>query len=152
MDGNYPRLESAEFEDWGASRIGGKFDVDPRTFIYGADPVALNEILGAIYRGLGLVEEALERRLSAVGKRRVRELGRESDWRQVRRRPANAPLRRRPGRLSRNPPRDSSRARNRRRNAGATETDLSGDWARRFVSLAVVRFVLKPSPASSKSV
>ncbi len=60
MDGNYPRLESVEFEDWGASRIGGEFDVDPRTLLYGGDRDALNEILGAIYRGLGLVEEAMD--------------------------------------------------------------------------------------------
>ena len=62
MDGNYPWLESVEFEDWGASRIGGNFDGDERTFIYGADPVALREIVDTIRRGLGLVEEALERR------------------------------------------------------------------------------------------
>ena len=62
MDGNYPRLESAEFEDWGASRIGGKFDVDPRTLLYGGDRDALREIVDTIRRGLGLVEEALERR------------------------------------------------------------------------------------------
>ena len=59
MDGNYPRLESVEFEGWGASRIDGNFGGDPRTLLYGGDPDALNEILGAIYRGLGLVEEAM---------------------------------------------------------------------------------------------
>ncbi|MBQ6828240.1 MAG: hypothetical protein IJO46_09540, partial [Thermoguttaceae bacterium] len=48
-----------EFEDWGASRICGKLDVDQRTFIYGAAPDALNEILKTIRRGLELVEEAL---------------------------------------------------------------------------------------------
>jgi hypothetical protein len=90
MGDNILRLESVEFEDWGASRICGKFDGVPRTFLYGDDSDALCEILRAIRRGLGLVEEALERRLSAVGKRRVRGLERESDWRQVRRRPANA--------------------------------------------------------------
>ncbi|MBQ9801402.1 MAG: hypothetical protein IJO40_15895 [Thermoguttaceae bacterium] len=79
MGDNILRLESVEFENWGASRISGKFDVDQRTFIYGGDRDALREILRAIRRGLGLVEEALERRLSAVGKRRVRGLERESD-------------------------------------------------------------------------
>ena len=79
MGDNILRLESVEFEDWGASRICGKLDVDQRTFIYGADPFALNEILKTLRRGLGLVEEALERRLSAVGKRRVRGVERESD-------------------------------------------------------------------------
>ncbi|MBP3529642.1 MAG: hypothetical protein J6K25_00470 [Thermoguttaceae bacterium] len=58
MGDNILRLESVEFEDWGASRISGKFDVDQRTFIYGADSVALNEILKTLRRGLGLVEEA----------------------------------------------------------------------------------------------
>jgi hypothetical protein len=62
MDDNILRLESVEFEDWGASRIDGKFDVDQRTFIYGGNPGALREILRAIRRGLGIVEEALERR------------------------------------------------------------------------------------------
>ncbi len=62
MDGNYPRLESVEFEDWGASRIGGKFDVDPRTLLYVGAPDAFREILRAIRRGLGIVEETLERR------------------------------------------------------------------------------------------
>lgn len=66
MGGNYLRLESVEFEDWGASRICGKFDVDQRTFIYGADPVALREIVDTIRRGLGLVEEALERREASL--------------------------------------------------------------------------------------
>ena len=66
MDGNYPRLESVEFEDWGASRIDGKFDGDERTFIYGADPVALREIVDTIRRGLGLVKEALTQRSSPV--------------------------------------------------------------------------------------
>jgi len=62
MGGNYPRLESVEFEDWGASRIGGNFDGVPRTLLYGGDPDAFREILRAIRRGLGLVEEKLERR------------------------------------------------------------------------------------------
>lgn len=66
MGGNYLQLESVEFEDWGARRIDGKFDVDQRTFIYGADPVALREILDAIRRGLGIVEEALERRETSL--------------------------------------------------------------------------------------
>ena len=66
MGGNYLRLESVEFEDWGARRISGKFDVDQRTLIYGADPVALREILDAIRRGLGIVEEALERRETSL--------------------------------------------------------------------------------------
>ena len=79
MDDNMLRLESVEFEDWGASRIDGKFDVDPRTLLYDGNPGALREILRALRRGLGLVEEALERRLSAVGKRRVRGVERESD-------------------------------------------------------------------------
>ena len=61
-DGVYPRLASVEFEDWGASRIGGKFDVDPRTLLYVGAPDAFREILRAIRRGLGIVEEALERR------------------------------------------------------------------------------------------
>ena len=51
MGDNILRLESVEFEDWGASRIGGNFGGDPRTFIYGADSVALNEIVDAIRRG-----------------------------------------------------------------------------------------------------
>ena len=79
MGDNILRLESVEFENWGASRIDGKFDVDPRTLLYVGDRDALREILSAIRRGLGLVEEALERRLSAVGKRRVRGAERESD-------------------------------------------------------------------------
>lgn len=66
MDDNILRLESVEFEDWGASRIDGKFDVDQRTFIYGADSVALNEILKTLRRGLRLVEEALERRETSL--------------------------------------------------------------------------------------
>ncbi len=53
MDGNYPQLERVEFEDWGAGRIGGKFDVDPDAF---------REILRLLRRGLGIVEETLERR------------------------------------------------------------------------------------------
>ena len=127
-DGVYPRLESVEFEGWSASRISGKLDVGPRTLLYGDDSDALCEIVDALRRGLGLVEEALERRLSAVGKRRVRELGRESDWRQVRRRPANAPLRRCSGRALRNCRRASSRARNRRR---SVERRLSAIGKRR---------------------
>ena len=79
LDGVYPRLESVEFEGWSASRISGKFDVAPRTLLYDVAPDAFREILRAIRRGLGLVEEALERRLSAVGKRRVRGVERESD-------------------------------------------------------------------------
>lgn len=66
MDGNYLRLESVEFEDWGASRICGKLDVDQRTFIYGADSNALNEILKTIRRGLELVEEALFQRETSL--------------------------------------------------------------------------------------
>lgn len=66
MDGNYLRLESVEFEDWGASRICGEFDVDQRTFIYGADSNALNEILKTIRRGLELVEEALFQRETSL--------------------------------------------------------------------------------------
>ena len=63
MAGVYPRLESVEFEDWGASRIGGKFDVDPRTLLYVGDRDALYEkTVDPIRRGLGIVEEALERR------------------------------------------------------------------------------------------
>ncbi len=58
MGDNILRLESVEFEDWGASRISGKFDVDQRTLIYGADH--------AIRRGLGIVEEALERRETSL--------------------------------------------------------------------------------------
>ena len=60
MGDNILRLESVEFEGWSASRIDGKFDVDQRTFIYGADSDALYEIVDAIRRGLGIVEEALE--------------------------------------------------------------------------------------------
>jgi hypothetical protein len=59
-------LESVEFEDWGASRICGKLDVDQRTFIYGADPVALNEILKTIRRGLEIVDEALFQRKTSL--------------------------------------------------------------------------------------
>lgn len=66
MDGNYLRLESVEFEDWSASRICGEFDVDQRTFIYGADSNALNEILKTIRRGLELVEEALFQRETSL--------------------------------------------------------------------------------------
>lgn len=66
MGDNILRLESVEFEDWGASRICGKLDVDQRTFIYGADPDALDEILKTIRRGLGLIEEALERRETSL--------------------------------------------------------------------------------------
>ncbi|MBR4105304.1 MAG: hypothetical protein IKK39_14760 [Thermoguttaceae bacterium] len=62
MGDNILRLESVEFEGWSASRIGGKFDVDPRTLLYGGDRDAFREILRAIRRGLGIVEEALERR------------------------------------------------------------------------------------------
>ena len=62
LDGVYPRLESVECENWGASRIGGKFAVDPRTLLYDVDSDALCEILRALRRGLGIVEEALERR------------------------------------------------------------------------------------------
>ena len=61
-DGVYPRLESVEFENWGASRIGGKFDGAPRTLLYDVARDALCEILRALRRGLGIVEEALERR------------------------------------------------------------------------------------------
>ena len=66
MGDNILRLESVEFEDWGASRIDGKFDVDQRTFIYGADSVALDEILKTIRRGLGLIEEALFQRETSL--------------------------------------------------------------------------------------
>lgn len=66
MDDNYLRLESVEFEDWGASRICGEFEVDQRTFIYGADSHALNEILKTIRRGLELVEEALFQRETSL--------------------------------------------------------------------------------------
>ncbi len=66
MNGNSQRLESVEFEDWGASRICGKLDVDQRTLIYGADPGALREIVDTIRRGCGLVEEALTQRSSPV--------------------------------------------------------------------------------------
>lgn len=62
MDDNILRLESVEFEDWGASRIDGKFDVDQRTFIYGADSDALDEILKTLRRGLEIVDEALFQR------------------------------------------------------------------------------------------
>ena len=62
MAGNYPQLESVEFEDWGASRIGSEFDGDPRTLLYDGDRDAFREIVRAIRRGLGIVEEALERR------------------------------------------------------------------------------------------
>jgi len=63
LDGVYPRLESVEFENWGASRIGGKFDVDPRTLLYGGDRDALYEkTVDPLRRGLGIVEETLERR------------------------------------------------------------------------------------------
>lgn len=66
MDDNILRLESVEFEDWGASRIDGKFDVNQRTFIYGADSVALDEILKTIRRGLELVDEALFQRETSL--------------------------------------------------------------------------------------
>ena len=66
MDDNILRLESVEFEDWGARRICGKLDVDWRTLIYGADPDALREIVDTIRRGCGLVEEALTQRSSLV--------------------------------------------------------------------------------------
>jgi len=66
MGGNYLRLESVEFEDWGANRICGEFDVDQRTIVYGADPVALDEILKTIRRGLGLIEEALFQRKTSL--------------------------------------------------------------------------------------
>ena len=62
MGDNILRLESVEFEDWGACRIDGKFDVDPRTLLYGGDRDALYEIVDAIRRRLGIVEEMLERR------------------------------------------------------------------------------------------
>ena len=62
MGDNILRLESVEFENWGASRIGGKFDGVPRTLLYVGVPDAFREILRAIRRGLELVEEALERR------------------------------------------------------------------------------------------
>ena len=66
MDDNNLRLESVEFEDWGARRICGKLDVDQRTLIYGADPDALREIVDTIRRGCGLVEEALTQRSGPV--------------------------------------------------------------------------------------
>ena len=62
MGDNILRLESVEFEGRNANRIDGKFDVDLRTFLYGVDPVALREIVDAIRRRLGIVEEMLERR------------------------------------------------------------------------------------------
>ena len=62
MGGNYLQLESVEFEDWGASWISGNFGGVPRTLLYDVDPDAFREILRAIRRGLGIVEEALERR------------------------------------------------------------------------------------------
>ncbi len=61
-DGVYPRLASVEFEDWGASRIGGNFDDAPRTLPYGGDRDALYETVDPIRRGLGIVEETLKRR------------------------------------------------------------------------------------------
>ena len=62
MGDNILRLESVEFEGWSASRIGGNFGGAPRTLLYGGDRDAFREILRAIRRGLGIVEEALERR------------------------------------------------------------------------------------------
>lgn len=66
MDDNILRLESVEFENWGASRICGKFDVDQRTVVYGADPDTLYEIIKTIRRGLELVEEALFQRETSL--------------------------------------------------------------------------------------
>ena len=62
MGDNILRLESVEFEGGSASRISGKFDVDPRTLLYDVARDALREIVDALRRGLGIVEEALERR------------------------------------------------------------------------------------------
>lgn len=66
MDGNYLRLESVEFEDWGKSLICGKFDVDQRTIVYGADPDALYEIIKTIRSGLEIVDEALFQRKTSL--------------------------------------------------------------------------------------
>ena len=151
MDGNYPRLESVEFEGWSASRFGGNFGVDPRTLLYGDDSDALCEIVDAIRRGLGIVEETRDGvypRLESVEFEDRARVGFAAS--------STAP-RERSFTTSPRTPFAKSSARfvagsNRQRNVGATETDLSGDWARRFVSPAVVLFVLKPFPANSKSV
>lgn len=66
MDGNYLRLESVEFEDWGKSLICGKFDVDQRTVVYGADPDTLYEIIKTIRSGLEIVDEALFQRETSL--------------------------------------------------------------------------------------
>lgn len=66
MGGNYLQLESVEFEDWGKSLICGKFDVDQRTIVYGADPDTLYEIIKTIRRGLEIVDEALFQRKTSL--------------------------------------------------------------------------------------
>ena len=209
MGDNILRLESVEFEGWSASRIGGNFGVDPRTLLYGDDSDALCEIVDAIRRGLGIVEETRdgvyprlesvefedrarvgfaasstaprERSFTAATGTRFAKssacfvAGSESSkkhwtaiirgWKASSSRAgarigfaatSTAP-RERSFTTSPRTPFAKSSARfvagsNRQRNVGATETDLSGDWARRFVSPAVVLFVLKPFPANSKSV
>lgn len=73
MDDNILRLESVEFEDWGARRICGKLDVDQRTFIYGADKDAHREILKTIRWGRNLTEMAfLTHDANPVAARRAR--------------------------------------------------------------------------------